>query len=211
MIIDQESVVPTRQSLLLRLKDWTDDRAWREFFDIYWRLIYTTATRSGLRDAEAQDVVQETLAAVNRAMPNFKYDPEVGSFKAWLRRVTSRKVLDHLDRVRRKDVTPAASRRGEDREKTATVERIPDPSSEDWTAAWEEDWRRNLFEAAVERVKRRVTPKTFQLFELRVLQERPVSEITRTFKVSIGEVYLAKHRVGKLIKEEVRRLSHEVV
>lgn len=211
MMIEQDSFVPTRQSLLLRLKDWTDDQAWREFFNIYWRLIYTTATRAGLRDAEAQDVVQETLVAVNRAMPNFRYDAEVGSFKAWLRRVTSRKVLDHLDRVRRKDVTPAASRRGEDREETAAVERIPDPGSEDWNAVWEEDWRRNLFEAAVERVKRRVTPKTFQLFELRVLQERPVSEITRTFKVSIGEVYLAKHRVGKLIKEEVRRLNQEVV
>jgi hypothetical protein len=47
----------TRASLLHRLKDLGDDKSWREFFLIYWKLIYTVAIRAGLTDAEAQDVV----------------------------------------------------------------------------------------------------------------------------------------------------------
>src|SRR6185503_15772399 len=54
-----DSLLPTRRSLLSRLRDWQDDAGWREFFDTYWRLIYNVARKSGLADAEAQDVVQK--------------------------------------------------------------------------------------------------------------------------------------------------------
>ena len=58
---DTDSLLPTRQSLLSRLRDWQDQDGWREFFDSYWRLIYNVARKSGLGDAEAQDVVQTTF------------------------------------------------------------------------------------------------------------------------------------------------------
>ena len=50
-------LVPTRYSLLSRLQDWDDQQSWREFFDNYWRLIYSFALKSGLSETEAQDVV----------------------------------------------------------------------------------------------------------------------------------------------------------
>lgn len=53
-----DTLLPTRQSLFSRLRDWQDQDGWREFFDTYWRLIYNVARKSGLPDAEAQDVVQ---------------------------------------------------------------------------------------------------------------------------------------------------------
>ena len=56
--------IPTRHSLLNRLKDWRDEASWREFFETYWELIYNVARKAGLNDAEAQDVVQETVIAV---------------------------------------------------------------------------------------------------------------------------------------------------
>jgi len=31
--------IPTRSSLLGRLKDWEDQESWRDFFETYWRLI----------------------------------------------------------------------------------------------------------------------------------------------------------------------------
>ena len=42
--------LPTRQSLLSRLRNAGDDQGWREFFDTYWRLIYSFAARKGLGD-----------------------------------------------------------------------------------------------------------------------------------------------------------------
>ena len=76
----EQELLPTRASLLSRLRDWQND-SWREFFELYWKLIYNTARRYGLSDAEAQDVVQDTMIGVSRKIPSFRYDPEWCSFK----------------------------------------------------------------------------------------------------------------------------------
>src|SRR4051794_35550635 len=89
-------LIPTRASLLSRLKDWDDQEGWREFFETYWRLIYHTSIKAGLSDAEAQDVVQETVLSVCKSMKTFKYDAKYGSFKAWLLRLTQWRILDQL-------------------------------------------------------------------------------------------------------------------
>ena len=69
-----DSLLPTRQSLLSRLRDCQDQEGWREFFDTYWRLIYRVARQAGLEDATAQDVVQNTLIYLSRRLPKFRYD-----------------------------------------------------------------------------------------------------------------------------------------
>src|SRR5271166_5164444 len=91
----------TRSSLLRRLRNHSDEVSWQTFFDAYWRLIYNVARKSGLADADAQDVVQETVIAVARKMPEFRYDPAKGSFKHWLLLITRRRILDHVRRVYR--------------------------------------------------------------------------------------------------------------
>jgi len=68
-------IIPTRQSLLNRLKDRDDSSSWKDFFDTYWFLIYGVARKAGLTDSEAQDVVQETIISVARKIPEFTYDP----------------------------------------------------------------------------------------------------------------------------------------
>src|ERR1044071_7026683 len=88
-----EELIPTRASLLHRLKNWQDDASWRTFFDTYWKLIYGVARKSGLSDAEAQDVVQETLISVAKHIPSFKYDPAIGSFKTWLLNMTRWRII----------------------------------------------------------------------------------------------------------------------
>src|ERR1039457_3530753 len=92
-------MIPTRQSLLSRLKDWNDHEGWKVFFDTYWRLIYNTAVKAGLTDAEAQDAVQETVISVMKSMPTFEYESRHGSFKSWLLRLTSWRIRSEERRV----------------------------------------------------------------------------------------------------------------
>src|SRR5438552_9702284 len=66
----------TRQSLLSRLKNWNDHESWKTFFDTYWRLIYSTAIKAGLTDAEAEDVVQETIISVMKGLPEYRQRSE---------------------------------------------------------------------------------------------------------------------------------------
>ncbi len=74
-------MVPTRRALLSRLKCWDDQESWRKFFDTYWKLICSVAAKAGLSEAEADEVVQETVLSVAKSMNGFKYDPAVCSFK----------------------------------------------------------------------------------------------------------------------------------
>jgi len=197
-------LIPTRQSLLSRLKDCDDQEGWKVFFDTYWKLIYHAALKAGLSDAEAQDVVQETVISVLKSIPNFEYDAKKGSFKNWLARLTSWRITDQLRKRQRGVVHGNRERRTSTR--TATVERVADPVSLELEASWEEEWERNLLEAAVERVKRKVDPKQYQIFNLYALKGWPVRKIARTLKVNSGRVYLARHRINHLIRKEIAHL-----
>ncbi len=194
-------LLPTRQSLLSRLKDWNDQESWRAFFDAYWRLIYNAAIKAGLTDAEAQDAVQETLISVMKSMPNFHYDGERGSFKGWLLNLTKWRITDQF-RKRQRGIEHQR-RDSATSDETATVERIPSPDGPELEAVWDEEWERNLVEAAIERVKKKVDPKHYQLFDLYVLKKWTVSKVAATLRINPGLVYLAKHRINRLIKKEI--------
>jgi len=199
--------IPTRATLLQRLKDRDDHASWKEFCDIYWKLIYSTALKAGLTETEAEDVVQETLASVARHMPEFRYDPTIGSFKTWLLRLTGWRITDQL-RKRQHNPKNVHCRRA-DTTRTSTIERIPDPNGFDPAAFWDEEWEKNLMDVAIERVKRKVDPKQYQLFDLYVLQQWPPKKIARLLRVSVGRVYLTKHRISGLIRKEVACLKKQ--
>src|SRR6266702_4288637 len=91
-----DELIPTRRSLLGRLRNWDDHESWRIFFETYWRLIYQVALKAGLSDAEAQDVVQETVICVFKKMPGFEYREHHGSFKSWLLKLTSWRIADQF-------------------------------------------------------------------------------------------------------------------
>src|ERR1043165_743521 len=198
-----DELIPTRRSLLSRLKDWDDQESWKEFFDTYWKLVYGVAIKSGLTDAEAQDVVQETVLSVAKKMHQFKYDPATGSFKSWLLLITRRRIADHLRKVYREP--PRHQSPPEDTSRTSTLDKIPDPTGEQIDLIWDQEWQKNLLDAAIERVRRQVDPKQFQIFDSYVLKQWPVKDVKKVLGVSAMQVYLAKHRVSALIKKEVQR------
>ena len=204
MVEEADELIPTRWSLLQRLKNWNDQSSWREFFDTYWKLIYGVSIKSGLTDAEAQDVVQETVLSVAKKMPEFKADPAAGSFKGWLLLITRRRITDQLRK--RPPVGHTDSQRPDETARTATVERIADPASLDLDAVWEVEWEKNLLAAAIEKVKRQVNLKQWQIYDLYVLKEWPVKKVTTTLGVNLGQVYLAKHRISVLLKKELKKL-----
>lgn len=205
----ERNMIPTRQSLLSRLKNWNDNESWTVFFDTYWRLIYATAVKAGLTDAEAQDVVQETLFDVSKSMPDFKYDRAKGSFKGWLLRLTFWRVKDQLRKRKRDHGCLRCERR--DSTETDPAERIPDPASPELEVIWDQEWDRNILEVAVERVKLKVDPKDYQIFDFCVFKQWPVPRISRALKINRARVYMAKHRVSQLVKKEVASLSTKLI
>ena len=198
--------IRTRATLLDRMKNWNDQASWQEFFDLYWKLIYGVARKAGLSNAEAQDVVQESMVSVAKHMPTFKYNPAVGTFKAWLVTLTRWRIVDQFRK--RGPIAPHHSSDG-DTARTATIEKIADEKSLDWDAIWEADWEKTVLAAAMERVKRRLDPQKFQIFDFYVNREWPPEKVAQMFNVTVNQIYLVKNRVTEMLRDEFRRLEQE--
>jgi RNA polymerase sigma factor (sigma-70 family) len=197
-------LLATRRSLVDRLANWDDQRRWQEFFDTYWKLIYSAAQKSGLTDSEAQEVVQETVITVAKKIDKLRYDPALGSFKGWLLQITRWRIADQF---RKRDSAQTQRARSDDDRQTVTIERIPDLNVIDLDALWEREWQENLLGAAIARVKKKVDPKQFQIFDCYVRKEWSAQKVAAQLRVSVGQVYLARHRVSALIKKEVKNLE----
>ncbi len=214
-----DELAPTRLSLLERLRDLDDKGSWQEFFDTYWKLIYCAAVKAGLGDAEAEDVVQETIIGIARNMENYRYQPEVCSFKGWLMRLTRCRIIDHLRKSpacrysflplpnepeTQTETGEQSSLNGQDAVLFCTSE----AAFED---LWDEEWKKNLIDAAMERVKRKVAPEHYQIFYLHGVKGMPARHISELFGVSMTKVYVVRHRIGRLVKREVRTLERKGV
>jgi RNA polymerase sigma-70 factor (ECF subfamily) len=203
-IDNPDEFLPTRHSLIERLRDLGDQPSWREFFDTYWKLIYGAAVRAGLNDQEAEDVVQETVIGVARKMESFRYDPSVCSFKGWLMHVTRCRIADQFRRRRPQNVPLAAARADTTADSTLNLR---DPAAEVLEGIWNEEWQKNLVAVALERVRRRANPEHYQIFHLQAVKGMPVRDVAKLTGASLAKVYVTYHRIARLVKAEVRRLE----
>jgi RNA polymerase sigma factor (sigma-70 family) len=207
MSLTGELSLQTRRSLLSRLRDLEDRESWQTFFELYWRLLYNVAKRAGLEDVDAQDVVQDTVMAVAREIPQFRYEPERGSFKQWLFRILRRRVADHFRKLYRQParsgVTP------EMLEERGDADAIVMRDGVSLSDAWEEEWERSVLDAAIAEVRAQANPKHFQVFDYCVLKEWPVAKVAATLDMNAAQVYLARHRVSHAVKRAARRIEGE--
>jgi RNA polymerase sigma factor (sigma-70 family) len=192
------SLAATRQSLLSRLKRPDDHDGWQRFFDTYASVIHALALRSGLSSAEADDALQETLLSVAKEIPGFRYDPERGSFKSWLFRISRRRIADQFRRRARQ------RRDGDDA--GGIVEQVADGENDPLNRVWDDEWRRNQLQLAIEQVKQKVAPRQWQMFDLAVLQRWPTERICQVLDANRAQIYMAKMRVGRMLKSAAANL-----
>ncbi len=201
----------TRHSLLSRLRDWGDDDSWQAFFNSYWRLIFFTGRKAGLTSEEAEDLVQDTVLAVSKKMPSFKYDPKKGSFRSWLLKITHNRIADRF-RKRRGEPTEISIDEMQDEGDHFGAYGLSELLSRaELEEIWDEEWKANLFEAALDNVKRKVAPKHYQVFDLLHFKEWPMSKVVQKMKVSRPGAYIIRFRVKNAILDELERLKKEVV
>jgi RNA polymerase sigma factor (sigma-70 family) len=203
-----QAYAKTRKSLIARLDNWEDQKTWDEFYQTYWRLIYAVAIKAGLRPEEAFDCVQETILSIAKQSKKKLYDPEQGSFKTWLMNMTRWRINDQF-RKRKKD-TAMMGGEWDDERKTAVIDRIEDPNGDVLSRLWDVEWKKNVADAALARVKAQVSPKQYQIFDFYVIRQWSPQKVQEKLNVSMAQVYLAKHRVGAVLKKELAKLEDEM-
>ena len=138
-------------------------------------------------------------------MPNFRYDPARGSFKSWLRVVTRSRISV---RRRTEDRQPLLREPwpGED----DSAPQAFDPAAEALDEEWQREWEENLLATAFRRVRAKVSSRQLLIFRLATQEALSLAQVAKKLDVSLAQVYLARHRVGKLLKAEVQQLRREM-
>lgn len=185
----------TRRSLLTRLKDLDDDQGWQRFSDTYGGVIHGLAHKAGCSPTEADEVLQDTLISVAGEMPGFRYDPSRGSFKSWLFCIVRRRIADQFRRRVRHERHRVDG--------NCELGEVPDPAGDPLGPIWEDEWRQHRLQQAIERVKQKVAPAQWQMFDLATLQDWPTERICALLGVNRAQIYMAKMRISRVLKAEL--------
>lgn len=197
----------TRLSVIEGIKDPDDRRRWEQFAGIYGPLLERGLRLNGLRDDEIEDVVQETLIRVCRKIGD--YDRSKGKFGVWLRQVAVNLAVDRV-RKRRPCEERKAHRPPSDERDTATCDRLESPDETELDRRIHDEWAREVKERTLAAVRKRVTPKQYQVYDAYVVRGWPVDKVVKTLGVTANQIYIAKTRVGAVVEEEGRRIAAEM-
>ena len=182
----------TRTTLLVRLRDGTDQAAWRTFDEIYRPLLLGYARSRGLEAHDAEDAVQQCLEGVLKQIGNYAH---LGSFKNWLRGIVENKICDRF-RAGKREV----------RADTGFLSNLPD-TGETPEQEWERHWRVAHLRYCAELVRQEVAPSTFSAFVEYGIKGRPAGEVAAELGLSTNQVYVAKHRVLERTRDVMAELT----
>lgn len=191
----------TRVSLLLQIRDGSNQSAWREFMDVYAPVVYGFARKRGLQDADAADLMQDVMRSVASAIGKLDYDRGQGTFRGWLFTITRNKIYNFLSARRHRP--QGSGDTGTNRLLDAT------PQADDSDEAWEVEYQRRLASLAMDRIKGEFQDKTWRAFWLTAVEGVAAAEAGRQVGISPGAVYVAKSRVLARLKEKVETLRQQ--
>ena len=188
----------TSKTLLRRVRDPEDRAAWHEFFAIYAPLLENYARAHGLSAGDAEEVRDQCLEVIARKMPDFEYRAPApgtrGGFQGWLYRIAKGKIVDLLRKP--------STRQVETGELGGLVDPEPGPDE-----LWDRHWRGEHLRYALAEVKRRESPASYGAFELLLVEELSVPEVCARLNLNANQVYKAKSRVLRRVRETLGRLG----
>jgi RNA polymerase sigma-70 factor (ECF subfamily) len=192
----------TQRSLLLRLRQYHDAEAWRQFTALYGPLVFGFARKRGLQDADAADLTQTVLAGVAAALPDFDYDPQKGLFRAWLFTIVRRQLQKFRDQ---RDRQPQGSGDTETNARLA-AQPVPDGGEEE---LWDQEFQRQLFARAADLVRSEMDETQWRAFWQTSVEGSCAADVARALGMSVGAVYTAKSRVLDRLRKAIVALEEE--
>ena len=191
----------TRASLLIRVRDPADQAAWHEFVEIYRPVILRLARHKGMQDADAEDVAQEVLAAVAKAVEQREHDRKRAKFRTWLHRVAHNAILNALTRGK-------PDRGSGDSALLAVLNQHESHTGPD-SDLLRLEYRREVFRWAVRQVRQEFQQATWEAFWLTAVEGRAVEALAEELGKNRGAIYAARSRVFRRIQEKVTEYEQE--
>jgi RNA polymerase sigma factor (sigma-70 family) len=195
------STPETRASLLIRVRDPADQAAWSEFVEIYRPIILRLARQKGMQEADADDVAQQVLVAVAKAVQQREHDPRRAKFRTWLGRVAHNAILNALTRGK-------PDRGSGDSALLALLSGHESHTGPD-SDLLRLEYRREVFRWAARQVRKEFHQATWDAFWLTAVEGRAVEVVAEELAKNRGAVYAARSRVIRRIQEKVAEYERE--
>jgi RNA polymerase sigma-70 factor (ECF subfamily) len=183
----------TRASLLIRLKDPRNNEAWTEFDGIYRPMLFRFAQARGLGHSDAEDVVQYCMAAVNKHIQGFDYDPKRGRFKSWLRTMVNNRCRN-MFRDRKEQVAESQDFR------------LAQANSESPEETFDRIWTQEHLRHCLRLVRDEVDSTTFTAFKRYAVDGRATKEVCEELDITSGQLYKIKWRMTQKLRERMTEL-----
>ena len=191
----------TRLSLIGRLHDPADSNAWHEFVQIYQPLIHRMVSRRGLQHADAAEVTQDVLGRVAAVIESWDPDPDKGSFRGWLYRMTRNLTIDFLRKNKLHQHHKASNTSFE-------LGQIAEPTPEE-SAEFQREFERQLFHWAVGQIQSQFNSENWRAFWVTTVEGSSIDAAAEKLKIPKGKIYVARSRVMAKLSSIIKRRLEE--
>jgi RNA polymerase sigma-70 factor (ECF subfamily) len=193
-----DSTSGTGSSLLTLLRG-PSPQAWNAFVDRYGPKVHGWCRQRGLQEADAENVTQDVLTLLVTKLREFRYDPDKGTFRGWLRTVTRHAWSDYLARQR-----PALVGSGS----PEVVEQLHSlEAREDLLVSLADAFDLDLLAEAQARVQLRVKPRDWKIFHDLAVERRPARAVAEELGMRPSAVLTVRSRVQEQLRREVQRME----
>jgi RNA polymerase sigma-70 factor (ECF subfamily) len=183
----------TRPSLLLRIRDPRDAKAWDLFDSIYRPLLRRYALGRGLEASDADDIAQQCIGEIHRRIGAFDYDPTKGRFKGWLKTMVANRVRNFLRDRHERQAATGDFHLGQEREP---------PPDENFDRLWMQE---HLWHCLRE-LEEEVEQTTYDAFVGYVIEQRPIEQVCRETGLTANNIYTIKWRLTEKVADKMRQL-----
>jgi RNA polymerase sigma-70 factor (ECF subfamily) len=182
--------VETSLTWLGRLTTAPADGDWERLLTVYGPLLNGWLARAGVPAADRDDLAQDVLIVVVQRVGEFEHRGP-GAFRAWLRGI----LANHLKKFFRTRATPPAV----DLDAVAAADSV-------LGRQWDREHDEYHAARAMRAVESDFAPATWAAFRRQVLDGRPPTDVAAELGLSLNAVILAKSRVLKRLRAELRGL-----
>ena len=181
---------PTTSKTLLEKISSGDEISWDEFYRKYAPVIKAVAKYKGI-EYDTDDICQQVMMHFFKQSKTFKFDPGIAKFRTYLGRIVSWKIIDYYRKKREK--------------LSGELDAVPVDAELD--KIYMTEWHKVIIAEAEDELRKRVSPDTFQAYQLYAVQGRPVEKVAAFLECSVNQVYQAKKRCFAMMREILLKMN----
>lgn len=191
----------TSRTLLMLVKDQNNEEAWKEFASVYRGYLYALIYNCGISKQDSEELVQDVMVKVWKALGHFMYEPDRCRFRTWLARICKNTAINFINLKR----TRQQAKQIENGEAyvLSLGQRAEVEEQE------EVEWQLFIAEKAWQQAQQTFSPLHLQVYSL-MAEGESAAEVATQLEIKENTAYVYRKAVQDAIGRMIKRLNAEL-